>query len=78
VNAVSAVNLVWNAALFVFAIVFVVAVFRRRRRRSLAPGPGASGAVYDLLNQDKRHAIELIVEQKAEARDPEHADDIVE
>ena len=38
------------------------------------PGPGASGAVYDLLNQDKRNAIELIVEEKAGYRDPEDAD----
>ena len=38
------------------------------------PGPGASGAIYDLLNQDKRNAIELIVEEKAGARDPEDAD----
>jgi hypothetical protein len=38
------------------------------------PGAGAYGAVYDLLNQDKRNAIELIVEDKAGARDPEDAD----
>jgi hypothetical protein len=37
-------------------------------------GPAAAGAVYDLLNQDKRNAIELIVEEKAGARDPEDAD----
>jgi hypothetical protein len=38
------------------------------------PGPGAIGTVYDLLNQDRRNAIELIVEEKAEARDPEDAE----
>jgi hypothetical protein len=27
-----------------------------------------------MLNQDKRRAIEIIVEQRAEARDPEDAD----
>ena len=32
------------------------------------------GAVYGLLNEDKRNAIEIIVEEKAEARDPEDAD----
>ena len=42
--------------------------------RAGGPGPGASGAVYDLLNQDKRNAIELIVEEKAGYRDPEDAD----
>ena len=44
-------------------------------RGSSLPGAGAYGAVYDLLNEDKRNAIELIVEDKAAARDPEHADD---
>jgi hypothetical protein len=43
-------------------------------RTSFAPGPGATGAIYDLLNEDKRKAIEIIVEQKAEARDAEDAD----
>jgi hypothetical protein len=42
--------------------------------RSSGVGAGALGAVYDLLNQHKRNAIELIVEEKAGARDPEDAD----
>ena len=41
--------------------------------RSSGPGPGAAGAIYDLLNEDRRKAIEIIVEQRAEARDPERA-----
>jgi hypothetical protein len=44
------------------------------RQPSSGPGAGAAGAMYDLLNQDKRNAIELIVEEKAGARDPEDAD----
>ena len=47
---------------------------RGRRRRGGGIGPGAAGAIYDLLNEDKRKAIEIIVEQKAEATDPETAD----
>jgi hypothetical protein len=46
------------------------------RRVSRGPGPGAAGAVYDMLNEDKRKAIEIIVEGRAEATDPETADDI--
>jgi hypothetical protein len=46
------------------------------RRTSRGPGPGAAGAVYDMLNEDKRKAIEIIVEGRAEATDPETADDI--
>ena len=46
------------------------------RRVSRGPGPGAAGTVYDMLNEDKRKAIEIIVEGRAEATDPETADDI--
>jgi hypothetical protein len=63
--------------LLVVFLVLVVAAFvkTRRRRGSFGhPGPGAAGAVYDLLNQDRRNAIEIIVEEKAEERDPETAD----
>ena len=69
-----------EAAKFVWAfviLIFVVAVFakaRKRGGRQPMPRAGAYGAIYDLLNQDKRNAIELIVEEKAEARDPEDAD----
>jgi hypothetical protein len=56
--------------LLVLFIAATVRVMRRKRR----VGSGASGAVYDLLNEDKRKAIEIIVEQRAEARDPEDAE----
>lgn len=32
------------------------------------------GAVYGMLQEDKRKAIEIIVEGRAEETDPEHAD----
>jgi GNAT superfamily N-acetyltransferase len=65
----------------VVSLVFVI--FRRARGRNTTgtrrvrrgPGPGAMGAVYGMLNEDKRNAIEVIVEQKAEAVDPERARD---
>jgi hypothetical protein len=53
----------------------IVLVWRAgKRRRGRRVGAGAYGAVYDMLNADKRNAIEIIVEQRAEARDPEDAD----
>ena len=59
-------------------VLFVMAVLRARRMRhgrSLgSPGPGAAGAIYDMLNEDKRRAIEIIAEERAEERDPETAD----
>jgi len=66
---------------FVVLVLLVLMVAARRRkhahgprRRRHLPGPAAAGAIYDLLNQDKRNAIEIIVEEKAEARDPETVD----
>lgn len=69
-----AADFVWAVLLLAFVVVLVVTVFQKRRSGHGGPGPGAYGAVYDLLNQDKRNAIELIVEEKAGARDPEDAD----
>ena len=69
--------LVWGVVLLLFVVAFV-AMMRTpgERTPSSGPGPGAAGAIYDLLNQDKRNAIELIVEDRAAQRDEEHADDI--
>ena len=49
-----------------------------RRRSHRGAGAGASGAFYELLSEDKRKAVEILVEQKAGARDEETADDIVD
>ena len=65
------VSVLFPLALLVFVIVFLVT--RRSRIRGRV-GPGAVGAVYDLLNEDKRNAVELIVEQRAEEIRPEYAD----
>lgn len=73
-NPDSAVTVVWAVVLLAFVAVLVATVFGKRRGGRGGPGPGAAGAVYDLLNQDKRNAIELIVEEKAGARDPEDAE----
>ena len=70
--------------LAMFGVIVVVLVVLMRGvmgpggggRRSGGPGPGASGAVYDMLNEDRRKAIEIILEDRAEYRDPESADDV--
>jgi hypothetical protein len=60
---------------FVIVVAAVVIVWRARKRGPRGRvGAGAAGTIYDLLNQDKRNAIEIIVEERAEARDPEDAD----
>jgi hypothetical protein len=65
-----------SAAIWLIAAVFLIIAVRkmRRTRGRLGVGAGGAGAVYDMLNEDKRRAIEIIVEEKAEARDPEDKD----
>ena len=63
-----------EAAAWLVVLVAVAALLASIGRRSRGPGSAAAGAVYDMLNEDKRHALEIIVEQRAEARDPEDAD----
>jgi hypothetical protein len=67
-----------------FFVLFLAALVKSRRkrrgvggntaRRRYAPGSGAAGAIHELLIEDKRKAIEIIVEERAEERDPETAD----
>jgi hypothetical protein len=51
---------------------------RRRGMFRGGPGTGGAGAFYEMLGDEKRKAIEIIVEDKAAARDEETADDVVE
>ena len=61
--------------IIVLAIIgFVIFLTTRVRTRRVSVGPAALGTVYDMLNQDRRNAIEIILEERAEARDPEDAD----
>ena len=46
----------------------------RLRRRSVAPGPAAAAAMHELLNDDRRAAVEIILEERAAAHDPEDRD----
>jgi hypothetical protein len=65
-----------TAAIWLVAVVILVIAVRKMRhtRGRLGVGSAGAGAVYDMLNEDKRRAIEIIVEEKAEARDPEDKD----
>ena len=66
------------AALLVMLRVSMSTKGAKNVRRRRTPGPAAAGAFYEMLNEDKRNAIEIVVEQKAAARDEETADDIVD
>jgi hypothetical protein len=74
----------YTPALLVLLFIIIIVVVRRRRRHASHPprparrigsiGPGAAGTIYELLNEEKRNAIEIIVEDKAAYKDAEHAD----
>ena len=63
-------------AIWVATIVLVFLAYRRIRtqRRRGGVGTAAAGSVYDWLNEEKRNAVEIIVEDRAAARDPEDRD----
>jgi hypothetical protein len=64
-------------SIFIWAwgLVFFAIVLYRLRKRRRHIGSSAAGTVYDIIHEDKRKAIEIIVADKAAARDFEHADD---
>jgi hypothetical protein len=64
-----------GAVIWVVVIVIIGVLFlQKRHRRRPRTGAAAAGTIYDMLNQDKRKAIEVIVEDRAAARDPEDRD----
>ncbi len=68
--------LVWVAVIVVVAILFARTRRRRGGRRSGGShvGPAAAGTIYDWLNEEKRNAVEIIIENRAGARDAEYPD----
>jgi len=63
------------AVWLVVLVLLIVAVGKTRgQRRRGGIGTAAAGSIYDLLNEDKRNAVEVIVEERAAARDPEDKD----
>jgi hypothetical protein len=73
---VDAAQTAWAVIILIGVVFLVISVLSKRGGGggAFGAGPGAYGAVYDMLNQDKRNAIEMIVEDKAGYRDPEDAD----
>ena len=62
-----------TSGIFIVLIVLAIVSWRQRHKR-LRPGPGAAGSVYDFLNEDKRAALEIVVEERAAYHDPEDRD----
>ena len=51
----------------------VVGAWRLRHRR-VTPGAAAGARMYEMLNDDRRAAVEVVLEERAAAKDPEHRD----
>jgi hypothetical protein len=64
------------AAIWLVAVILLILAVRKaqRTRGRFGVGTGAVGPIYDMLNEDKRRAVEIIVEERAEAQDPEDKD----
>ena len=63
-----------NAIVWLVVIATILVLFARRRGRGGRVGAAASGSIYDMLNEDKRKAVEIVVAARAGARDPEDRD----
>lgn len=64
-----------GAAIWLVMMLLAGFAFYRARTRRRHIGSAAAGAVYDMMNEDKRKAVEIVVSDKAAAHDFEHADD---
>ena len=51
----------------------VIAAWRLRRKRAV-PGPAAAAMVHEMLDAEKRAAIQIILEERTGQRDPEDRD----
>ena len=60
--------IVWAVAVVV--LIVAVVVTKRKRRAGTLTG-AVAGTLHDWQSRDKQRALEIIVEDKAEARDPE-------
>ena len=64
-----------SASIWVVTVGLGAFVLYRLKTRRGHIGSAAAGTVYDIIHEDKRKAIEVVVTDKAAARDFEHADD---
>ena len=64
-----------GVAIWLVMMVLLGLAFYRAKTRRRHIGSGAAGAVYGMMNEEKRKAVEVVVSDKAAAHDFEHADD---
>ena len=62
-----------TGVILLLVVWLLVGAWRLRRRR-VTLGPAAAGTMDELLDDQKKAAIQIILEERAGARDPEHRD----
>ncbi len=62
------------AAVFLIFLLVVVGLSRRARRRGASARNAFVGAIYEMQNQDKQRALDIIIQDKAAERRPEYPD----
>ena len=66
-----------EAVVWLVVIAGVIVAFRHLRSDRPRVGSASAGTIYDWLNEDKRKAVEIVVEGRAGERDFEHPDDTI-
>ena len=64
-----------GGVIWLIILVFCGFVYWRMKTRRRHIGSAAAGTVYDMINEEKRNAVEILVEDKAAARNFEHLGD---
>jgi len=63
----------FSSVIALLMLLLAVGAWRLRRRR-VTPGAAAAASMHGLLSVDRRAAIEIILEERAAAQDPEDRD----
>jgi hypothetical protein len=63
-----------EAVIWLVVVALVVVAFWSLGDRGPRVGAASAGTIYDWLNQDKRRAIEIVVDGQAERQDGERAE----
>ena len=66
---------VGGAVIWLVMMMLAGFAFYRAKTRRRHIGSAAAGAVYGMMNEEKRKAVEIVVTDKAAAHDFEHGDD---
>jgi hypothetical protein len=62
-----------NGVIALLMLSLVVGAWRLRKKRA-RPGPAAAAMMHEMLNDDRRAAVEVVLEERAAAHDPEDRD----